>query len=156
MAKFIVHSEWDSSAFTYRLENAKFPLFSMVMDINFGLKQINLYETVVMTHDEYQTEFVFYRDEEGINIFFHLKYDGLWYDGNKIIFTRQVPEKSSFVVNTIEFIDALVYFINQLQEYLSINHPEVVKDSLVKRSFGYDKRFNDFFKKNKRNNMISE
>ena len=156
MAKYIVHSEWDSSAFTHHLKNAKFPLFSIVMDINFGLKQIKLYEIFVMTHDAYQTEFVFYRDEEGIHIFFHLKYDGLWYDGNKIICTRQVPVKSSFVVNTNEFIDALNDIINQIQEHISISHPEVFKDQLVKRSFGFDKRFNDFFAKNKRNNMISE
>ncbi|MDR7000168.1 hypothetical protein [Neobacillus niacini] len=156
MAKFIVHSELDSSAFTYDLEHAKFPLFSMVMDINFGLKQISLNEIVIMTHDTYQTEFVFYRDKEGIHIFFHLKYDGLWYDGNKIFFTRQVPVKSSFVVNTNEFICAFDDFINQLQEYLSINHLDLVKDPLVKRSFGNDKRFNDYLEKNKRNNMISE
>ena len=156
MARFIVHSEWDSSAFTQHLKNAKFPLFSIVLDINIGLKQIQLYETFVMTHDAYQTEFVFYKDEEGIHIFFHLKYEGLWYDGNKIIFSRQIPNKSSFVVNTNEFIDSLDDFINQLKEYLSISHPEVFNDSLVQRSFGFDERFNDFFTKNKRRNIISE
>ncbi|MEH7096555.1 hypothetical protein [Neobacillus vireti] len=156
LAKFIVHSEWDSSAFTHQLENGNFPLFSIVMDINLGLKQIKLYEIFVMTHDAYQTEFVFYRDEEGIHIFFHLKYEGLWYDGNKIIFTRQVPEKSSFVVNTNEFIVALQDFINKLQGYLLISYPEIVKDPLVKRSFGYDKRFNDLFSENKRTNIIAE
>ena len=156
MVRFIVHSEWDSSVFTHHLLNAKFPLFSIVMDINFGLKQIQLYEIFVMTHDAYQTEFVFYKDEEGIHIFFHLKYEGLWYDGNKIIFSCQIPKKSSFVVNTNEFIDSLDDFINQLQEYFSISHPEVVKDSFVQRSFGFDERFNDFFAKNKRSNSISE
>ncbi|MBT2723924.1 hypothetical protein J7E67_23360 [Bacillus sp. ISL-46] len=156
LAKFIVHSEWDSSTFTNHLKNASFPLFSKVIDINLGLKQIKLYEVFVLTHDAYQTEFVFYRDEEGLHIFFHLKYEGLWYDGNKITFSRQVPEKSSFVVNTNEFIDALEDFTNQLQEYLLKSHPEILKDPLVRRSFGYDQRFNDFFAENKRHNIISE
>ncbi|MDR7235867.1 hypothetical protein [Neobacillus drentensis] len=126
------------------------------MDINFGPKQIQLYETFVMTQDAYHTEFIFYKDEEGIHIFFHLKYEGLWYDGNKIIFSIQIPNKSSFVVNTNEFIDSLDDFIHQLKEYLSISHPEVVNDSLVQRSFEFDERFNDFFTKNKRRNIISE
>ncbi|MBT2738879.1 hypothetical protein [Bacillus sp. ISL-7] len=78
MAKYIVHSGWESSAFTHPHEHANFPLFSIAIDINFGLKQIKLHEIIIMTHDAYQTEFVFYRDEEGIHIFFHLKYEGLW------------------------------------------------------------------------------
>jgi hypothetical protein len=156
MAKYIVHSQWESSAFTNHLKNANFPLFSMVFDINLGLKQIKLHDVVIMTHDAYQTEFVFYRDEEGIQIFFHLKYEGLWYDGYKIVFTRQIPKKSSFVVNTNEFINALDDFINQLQEYLLISHPEILDDSLVKRSLGLDKRFNDSFANIKINSIISE
>lgn len=156
MAKYIVHSEWESSAFTYPHKHANFPLFNIVMDINFGLKQIKLHEIIIMTNDAYQTEFVFYRDEEGIHIFFYLKYEGLWYDGNKIIFTRQIPEKSSFVVNTNEFIKALDDFINQLQDYLSISHPEILKDFLVKRSFGYDKGFNQFAENNRKKNIFAE
>ncbi|WML50228.1 DUF4375 domain-containing protein [Neobacillus sp. PS3-34] len=156
MAKYIHDQEWEGNAFTYHHENGTFPLFSMVMDMNFGLKHIGPYEVFVMTHDAYQSELVFNSHGEEIHIFFHLKYKGLWYDGNKIVFTRQVPEKSCFVVNANEFKQAIEDFIFQLREYLSTNHPELMKDPLVQRTFGFDKYFNDFFVENQTNSLISE
>ncbi|MBT2738878.1 hypothetical protein ACSU6B_18085 [Neobacillus sp. C211] len=60
------------------------------------------------------------------------------------------------MVNTNEFIEALDDFINQLQDYLSISHPEILEDFLVKRSFGYDKRFNQFAENNRKKNIFAE
>jgi hypothetical protein len=156
MAKYIVHCDWESSVFTGPLEHSNFPLFSMVLDMNLCLKKIKLHEIMVLTHDAYQTELVFFRDEEGIHIFLHLKHKGLWYDGNKIVFTRQVPKKSSFVVNAIEFKNALEGFISELHEYLLISHPEILKDPLVERSFGNDKYFNDIYAENTSIRWVSE
>lgn len=145
LAKYLVHSEWEGNAFTYPHAHANYPLFNMVLDFNLGVRHIQPNQVYVLTHDAYQTEIVFKRQADEIHLFYHLKYHRLWYDGSKIVFTKTVPESSMFVINANELINAIDVWVVHLREYLSSHHPEFIKDSLVKRSFGLDKFFNDLF-----------
>jgi hypothetical protein len=157
LAKYIVHTDWEGNAFTYPHDHTNFPLFSMVLDLNLGLRKIQPNQVFVLTHDAYQSELVFNRQEDEIHVFYHLKHFGLWYDGSQMIFTRKIPETSSFVVSANEFIAAIEKWITHLREYLSINHPELMIDPLVQRSFGLDNFFNNIYAESPyTNDWISE
>lgn len=145
LAKYINHYNWDGNAFTYSHDSTNFPLFSMVLDMNLGLSKIQPNQVFVLTHDAYQSELVFKRQGEDIHIFYHLKYFGLWYDGSQIMFTRKIPETSTFVVSANELIEAIEEMIFHLREYLSIHQPEIMKEPLVQRSFGLDQYFNEIY-----------
>ncbi|MDR7238154.1 hypothetical protein [Neobacillus drentensis] len=156
LAKYIHHDDWEGNAFTYHHVNANFPLFSMILDMNLGLRQIRPNEVFVLTHDAYQSELVLKRQEEDIHLFYHLKYKGLWYDGSQMVFSRKIPEKSCFVVSANEFINAIDDCTRQIQEFLSINHSQLMKEQLVQRSFGLDSYFNNIYGNKQKTYMISE
>jgi hypothetical protein len=127
-AKYITY-DWEGCAFTYNHHDAETSLFGLLVDMGFGIKNLEVNETFVMAPGGFQTEFVFDHQKDGIHIYYHLNYQGLWYDGSKISYSREIPEKSSFIVEINDLRREVDLFAIQLKEFLKKNYPHFIKES---------------------------